>query len=351
MARRGRYSLTSLLRHPLLLVVPVLLLLNMAGLSGSLRLNLLEPIALASGQPDIADSSLADPTDAEVLRLRGELAALVSANELLRQGYSQLADLGDVGFAAEAIPARIIVRADSGNFRHSIHINRGASDGVLPGHAVTVGQVLIGVVLEASANVSVVRLVTDPGSRVPVLVLPRNGPALAGDAKAPETPAVKKEMARSLSDLSLLKEEDSGSSPSPASSGLGQLRIGGPELPAIEAARASGPRQRATRGVLHGGTDRTRPRLPMLPLRDVDVDSGVHDGMLVITSGSLGLLPHGLLVGFVESVHSRNTFLDITVAAAVDLSQIDVVTVIPYQRPSLEEVSRMLAPDHHLDRE
>lgn len=366
MARRSRYSLLTLFRHPLpLVVLPLFVVSLITGLADGSRLLLLEPIALASSAPDVGENGRANPAAMAESEANGRLAELAEANALLRQAHSQLKEFsgGLPGEPATPIPARIIRRGDSSTWRHSIYLNRGRDDGIVPGYAVTVGRTLVGIVTQAGPGVSLVQLITDPGVAVGVSILPSDDSAaremLSNVARSKPTvsdsnTAKEPTPTGSLRDLSLLKDVGGTSEQEPVVARGGNpskdIRFptglsGTPE----EMARGLAPRQRVTRGTLrgHGGSS---PRLPKLPIEDVDVDTGVKPGMLVVTNDAAGALPAGLLVGFVSEVSNRNTFLHVEVACALDISLVDVVLVVPHQRPTLDEVSRMLAGEASLDR-
>ncbi len=61
-----------------------------------------------------------------------------------------------------------VIQGVSSNYELTIEINRGTADGVGKGMPVVAGAGLIGTVIDAGSTTSVVRLITDPGSRVGV---------------------------------------------------------------------------------------------------------------------------------------------------------------------------------------
>lgn len=355
MLRWKRYSLASILRHSLpLLVLPLFTILLITGAADGFRLLLLEPVALAAPDPATTDpASLSPAAAAQHAQIEADsnLAQLAHTNNLLRQAHSQLQDFasGQIESTGQPIPARISWRGDSSNWRHNVRINRGTDHGIKAGYAVTVGRTLVGVITQCTANQSIVSLISDPGVSIGVTILPKDGAQAAAILAASPTRAsdLPKDASAatqsgSLKDLSLL--EDAEQSNTPAQSARNPKPPSLPSIPAgthEEMARALGPKQRATRGMLRG-LAKANPRLPRLPIEDVDVDTGVAAGMLVVTNDAAGALPAGLLVGFVNSVSNRNTFLQVEVAAACDISLVDVVLVIPCDRPSWEEVTRML---------
>ena len=105
-------------------------------------------------------------------KLRSELGTLrrdALENQNATQQLEQL-------LAAERLPylqnskgivANVIAGASS-NFELTIELNRGTADGVGTGMPVVAGAGLIGTVIEAGRTTSVVRLITDPRSRVGV---------------------------------------------------------------------------------------------------------------------------------------------------------------------------------------
>jgi len=371
MARRTRIGLYTFLRHPLpLIVLPLFILLTVTGAADGLRLLVLEPVALASSDTSQADPSTLSPDQqahAAKLEADADRVSLAHANSLLRQGHSQLAEFAASGIESTGapIPARITMRGDSSQWRHSIRINRGTDHGIKPGYAVTVGRTLVGVVTQCTGGQSLVSLITDPGVSVGVTILPKDGAAAiamlqasgmsvvsvssdtsgTGAAKnTSKSPDKGTPPGGSLKDLSLLQENEAATGTpnrQPAPANKPAFRLPGiPEGTPEEMARALGPKQRATRGMLKGAAKQS-PRFPRLPIEDVDVDTGVVPGMLVVTNDAAGALPAGLLVGFVSDVSNRNTFLHVEVACACDVSLVDVVLVIPYDRPSWDEVTRM----------
>jgi cell shape-determining protein MreC len=352
MARWKRYSPATVLRHSLpLLVLPLFTILLITGAADGLRLLIFEPVALASGDSAVSDpGSLSAEAAQQAKRIEADAdrVSLAHANNLRRQASSQFRDFasGAVEASGEPIPARISWRGDSSNWLHNVRINRGSDHGIKPGYAVTVGRTLVGVVTQCTGSQSIVSLVSDPGVSIGVTILPKDGDAAAAllETKSNSLPATDdRKPSGSLKDLSLL--EDSPTSDQAATDNPRHVsRVVLPAIPAgtpEEMARALGPRQRATRGMLKG-LAKANPRLPRLPIEDIDVDTGVSPGMLVVTNDAAGALPAGLLVGFVSSVSNRNTFLQVEVAAACDISLVDVVLVIPYDRPSWEDVTRML---------
>ena len=78
-----------------------------------------------------------------------------------------------------------IAGASSGGTLRSAVISAGARDGLRPGQPVRAAAGLVGRTLETGANATRILLLTDPGSRVPVIVARTGQPALLVGANAP----------------------------------------------------------------------------------------------------------------------------------------------------------------------
>ena len=288
MSRSTRdYTIFTPLRHPLVLAALAYVLIVCTGWSGAIRLWLLDPVALAKSEAEQApDKELTgeERTARELVRLRDENAQLAQSYELMRQTHKQLNDFKEAFGPVttdKAIPAEIILRGDSSNWRHSVYINRGSRHGVKEGYPVTIGRTLAGRVIACSPDTSLVQLVTDPAFTAAVSIVP-NAPL---DANA---------------------------------------------------------RPQSSRGLLKGNGS-AAPRMPALSLTDVALDADVKPGMLVMTNDAAAQLPAGLLVGSVRAVHHRSTFLEVEVESALDLPLTDMLLVIPHQRPTLNDAARRLA--------
>lgn len=139
---------------------------------------------LAGGmQKDTSPDTLDAAGQEELERLRAQLAKSDSEIQHLtrvlksvsdfRQGY----DLSGLSI----VPAGVLTRNDSSNFRRSIVVDRGKNDGVLPGMIAVCGLAqspdrglsgaVIGQVVSVSDNSSRVLLISDPALRISVLVL------------------------------------------------------------------------------------------------------------------------------------------------------------------------------------
>jgi rod shape-determining protein MreC len=111
---------------------------------------------------------------------RSRIAALAAQNAHLRQqlaaGSADAATLGRLNrlqLAADAtgrriMPARVIAYGPGEGFDWTATIDAGSSDGVVAGQTVTDGDGLVGRILHADADTSVVLLAADPGSGVGV---------------------------------------------------------------------------------------------------------------------------------------------------------------------------------------
>lgn len=111
---------------------------------------------------------------AEIQTLRrqnGELRARLAALEEARQENDRLRALVNFAEAKKyaSLGARVIGRPTD-PWRGVITIDRGTADGIGPGMPVLAGQGLVGQVVDASAHVARVRLITDQESGVAVLV-------------------------------------------------------------------------------------------------------------------------------------------------------------------------------------
>jgi|GEM_PF-5032437 len=317
MARRKRMmTIATPFKHPLVLAVLLYLPLAISGFGLDLRLFMLEPMAWASGTAEAPNHEELSDDERKALQLaslQDQVAELAWENELLRQGYVQLsaikAELPEL--SDDAILARILVRGDSSNWRHTIYINLGTEDGVSVGNPVTIGHTLIGKVREAGLNISAVQLITDADCVVPVTIVP-GAPTMPEERTA----------------TAFTKHID------PDNDWRDNIFTDVLQL---------------NRGLMRGEAS-AKPRVPNLPISDVNLESRVAEGDLVVTNDAQGHFPSGLLVGKVSQVHNRNTFLDLVVESAMDLTITDVVTVIRHRRPTLDENMRMTMEKRHLDK-
>lgn len=118
--------------------------------------------------------------------LRRELQQMKAWREAalqLEQENAQLLGLNNVRLEPELTFITGVVTADSGSpFRRSILLNVGAEDGVRDGWATMDGLGLVGRIAGTAASVTRVLLLTDPSSRVPVILQPSGQRAmLVGD--------------------------------------------------------------------------------------------------------------------------------------------------------------------------
>jgi rod shape-determining protein MreC len=118
--------------------------------------------------------------------LRRELQQMKAWREAalqLEQENAKLLDLNKVRLDPALTYVTGVVLADSGSpFRQSVLLNVGARDGIQDGWATTDGLGLVGRISGVGQSTSRVLLLTDPGSRIPVTVLPSGQRAiLTGD--------------------------------------------------------------------------------------------------------------------------------------------------------------------------
>jgi rod shape-determining protein MreC len=114
--------------------------------------------------------------------LRRELQQMKAWREAalqLEQENAKLLDLNNVRLDPALTHVTGVVLADSGSpFRQSVLLNVGARDGIQDGWATTDGLGLVGRISGVGQTTSRVLLLTDPGSRIPVTVLPSGQRAL-----------------------------------------------------------------------------------------------------------------------------------------------------------------------------
>ncbi|MEM1079753.1 MAG: rod shape-determining protein MreC [Pseudomonadota bacterium] len=118
--------------------------------------------------------------------LRRELQQMKAWREAalqLEQENAQLKDLNTVRIEPELTFITGVVMADSGSpFRRSVILNVGAEDGVQDGWATMDGLGLVGRIAGTGESAARVLLLTDPSSRVPVILQPSGQRAmLVGD--------------------------------------------------------------------------------------------------------------------------------------------------------------------------
>jgi len=121
--------------------------------------------------------------------LRRELQQMKAWREAalqLEQENAQLLDLNNVRIEPELTFITGVVTADSGSpFRRSVLLNVGAEDGVQDGWATMDGLGLVGRIAGTAPTMTRVLLLTDPSSRVPVILQPSGQRAmLVGDNSA-----------------------------------------------------------------------------------------------------------------------------------------------------------------------
>ncbi len=118
--------------------------------------------------------------------LRRELQQMKAWREAalqLEQENAKLLDLNNVRLDPALTFVTGVVLADSGSpFRQSVLLNVGARDGIRDGWATTDGLGLVGRISGVGQSTSRVLLLTDPGSRIPVVIQPSGQRAiLQGD--------------------------------------------------------------------------------------------------------------------------------------------------------------------------
>lgn len=115
------------------------------------------------------------PVQQDVSLITDPLANERDLLEVLQQKNAEIADmrrqLRDLGISGETVPsARIIparlVQLGPANALDSFTLNVGSESGVEPGQAVVVGQSLVGVVVRAEENASLVLSLSSPGCYV-----------------------------------------------------------------------------------------------------------------------------------------------------------------------------------------
>lgn len=121
--------------------------------------------------------------------LRRELQQMKAWREAalqLEQENAQLLGLNNVRIEPELTFITGVVSADSGSpFRRSVLLNVGAEDGVQDGWATMDGLGLVGRIAGTAPTITRVLLLTDPSSRVPVVLQPSGQRAmLVGDNSA-----------------------------------------------------------------------------------------------------------------------------------------------------------------------
>lgn len=121
--------------------------------------------------------------------LRRELQQMKAWKEAalqLEQENARLLDLNKVRLDPRLTHVTGVVLADSGSpFRQSVLLNVGSRDGIKDGWATMDGIGLVGRISGVGRNISRVILLTDPASRIPVIIQPSGQHALVqGDISA-----------------------------------------------------------------------------------------------------------------------------------------------------------------------
>ncbi len=122
-------------------------------------------------------------------KLRRDLLQMKAWKEAalqLEQENAKLLDLNRVRLDPKLTFITGVVLADSGSvFRKSVLLNIGSHDGILDGWAVTDGLGLVGRISGVGARTARVLLLTDPASRIPVIVQPSGQRALLSGDNSP----------------------------------------------------------------------------------------------------------------------------------------------------------------------
>ena len=123
-------------------------------------------------------------------KLRRDLLQMKAWKEAalqLEQENARLRDLNRVRLDPKLTFVTGVVLADSGSpFRKSVLLNIGSHDGILDGWAVTDGLGLVGRISGVGARSARVLLLTDPASRIPVIVQPSGQRALLSGDNGPD---------------------------------------------------------------------------------------------------------------------------------------------------------------------
>lgn len=135
------------------------------------------------GQKDESRYASQLSREEELERLYAELAKSDSEIQHLTQMLKSVSDFrqGYEFSKLSVVPAGVLTRSDSSNFRRSIVVDRGRNDGILPGMVAVRGLTqspdrglsgaVIGQVVSVSDSASRVLLISDPALRISVLVL------------------------------------------------------------------------------------------------------------------------------------------------------------------------------------
>ena len=212
----------------------------------------------------------------ELVRARQELAATQNELHLLQEEIESLTGIKSSSEArfARVIPARVVLRRDASNFRRTILVDRGSRDGVQSGMLVLWGceqpresrlaACVVGTVDAVGPHACRILLASDPGFRIPALVL---------DSRA--------------------RVVVEGKSPAP---------------------------------------------YPMR-LKHVGTGTLIRPGDVVVTSGSLGMFPPGLLVGIVAEIEGRqfSPETEITLSSPVNLDELESVIIVELAVPAVPQ--------------
>ena len=121
-------------------------------------------------------------SDERIEQLEDEVKSLKAWREYahaLEQENANLRNIAKVGSQTRDLSFTAEVFADTGNhFAQTVLINAGSENGISEGWPATDGLGLVGRVTSVGASVSRVILLTDPNSRIPVLIEPSGSRAL-----------------------------------------------------------------------------------------------------------------------------------------------------------------------------
>lgn len=225
-------------------------------------------VSFAGGGQEARSSVVPEASpEEEMERLRAQLAKSDSEIQHLTEMLKSVSDFrqGYEPSRFSIVPAGVLTRNDSSNFRRSIVVDRGANHGILPGMVAVRGLTqsperglsgaVIGQVVSVSDNASRVLLISDPALRISAIIL-----------------------------------------------------------------------ETQDEGVCEGTPVSPFP----LAVKYIDCASSVKVGDRVVTSGSAGNFPRGLLLGTVAAIPNRgySPLLTVRVKPAVDFDRLSHVLIL-----------------------
>ena len=140
------------------------------------RLEPLNPRLWERAEPDGSECSRARDLE----RVLAEVTEERSARDLRAQDLDALREALELDRLPVARLARVLRAHDSSPARRSILLDRGQDDGLEEGYAVVAGGVYLGRIHVARARSALVRLVTDPQSRLEVALRTDTGTRVTG---------------------------------------------------------------------------------------------------------------------------------------------------------------------------